>query len=269
MLERELEFAVSLARQAGELVVSMRGRASTSYKSGVEMVTAADLASDQLIRSRIVEAFPQDEILSEEHPDKKEVYQQRVWIVDPIDGTVNYAYGHPYYAISIALYDAGRAQVGVVFNPSLDEMYTAVRGQGAFLNGERIQFQNEKELQRCVVGTGFPYSKHLRPKAKKWLSYVLDEVSDIRRNGAAALDICHVATGRLDCFYETVSLWDCAAARLVATESGATFGHIYPLGVSEQEEMVSENLLVASAKVFKQMRALLQQVPKDYREPAS
>ena len=262
MTEKLMEFARGLAREAGGLIVDEQRRAGLGreFKRGRELVTEADLKADRLICGRIRRNFPDHLILSEESsPDLPEAHRlpQPVWIVDPIDGTVNFAHGHRQSAVSIAWAKEGRIELGVVYNPFTDEMFSALRGGGATLNGDSIGTSGEKELSRALIATGFPYEKDgLEPLVRR-LDAVLHHCADIRRLGSAALDICWVACGRLDGFYETLSLWDFAAAGLIAREAGASFGHFSELPQDAHPEFHNEDLLITTPPLFKPLKILL------------
>jgi len=261
-MEELFDFARGLAREAGRLIVEEQQRAglSRAFKRGRELVTEADLKADRLICGRIGREFPSHRILSEESsPDLPEAHRQPqpVWIIDPIDGTVNFAHGHNQSAVSIAWARRGRIELGVVYNPFTDEMFSALRGGGATLNGAPIEASGETELGRALVATGFPYEKDgLEPLVRR-LDAVLRHCADIRRLGAAALDICWVACGRLDGFYATLSLWDFAAAGLIAREAGATCGHFSDPPPGTPAEFHNENILIATPALFEPLRVLL------------
>ena len=256
------DFARQLAREAGGLIVREQQQASVGqeFKQGAELVTAADLKADRLICERIGREFPDHLILSEESsPEIADVHllPQPVWIIDPIDGTVNFAHGHRQSAVSIAWAKQGRIELGVVYNPFTDEMFSALRGCGATLNGEVIHASGETELKRALIATGFPYHKdRLEPLIRR-LDVILHNCADIRRLGSAALDICWVACGRLDGFYETLSLWDFAAAGLIAREAGARYGHFSELPSGAHPEFHNENILIATPALYELLDDLL------------
>ena len=259
-----LEFMTALAREAGQLVVEARRQGSdtvTDFKAGHEMVTEADLRADELISRRIREAFPEHRILAEESaPDTAGLSRISgpLWIIDPIDGTVNYAHGHHQVGISIAYAEDGELRSAVVFNPFLDELFCASRGQGATLNGSPIHVAGKTELRRTLVATGFPYVKENMDLLIRRLDHVLRECADLRRIGSAALDICWVAAGRLDAYYENLSVWDFAAAQLIAIEAGARYGHFQPVPPGISPVFHDQNILVANPALYPQMEALLQ-----------
>ncbi|MDX1587576.1 MAG: inositol monophosphatase family protein [Oleiphilaceae bacterium] len=258
-------FALDTALEAGALIVEERARGlEHDYKDGQELVTQADLKADRLIGDAIRARFPQHRILSEEAmPDLRQARELEtpLWIIDPIDGTVNYAYGHSQVAVSIAYAEKGRVQCGVVHAPFQGETFRASRGEGAFLNDRPIAPSGGQSLRQSLVATGFPYGKeNLRPLLDR-LDKVLHQCRDIRRNGSAALDICWVAAGRLDSYYETVSPWDFAAARLIAMEAGARAGHFSPVPEGYPEDLWGQDILISTPALFAPMQSLLASCP--------
>lgn len=252
------EFSQAIAREAGRLMkerlASGTESLDTRYKaSGSELVTQVDEEVDALLCQAIKTKFPGQRILAEESaPDTQGLSQIReaVWILDPIDGTVNYAHDHAHSAVSIAWADQGEVQSAVVYNPFSEEMFTAVKGQGAFLNGNAIRPSAVQEMRRALFATGFPYQKdNLEPLLVR-LSVMLAECADLRRAGSAALDICWVAMGRLDIYYENLSVWDFAAAQLVAREAGAVYGHFKPVPEGVNPEFYDRHILVANSNTM-------------------
>lgn len=260
-----LEFTQALAREAGELIVAeLAGVPLThEYKGGNELVTNADLKADQLICERIAEQFPEHRILSEESsPDIGNIQHcdTPIWIIDPIDGTVNYAHGLNLSAISIAYVEEATIKAGVVFNPFSKELFSAELGSGACLNGSPIQVSEVTQMKRALIATGFPYDKSTLEPMIKRVHAVLENCADIRRLGSAALDICFVAMGRLDGYYESLSIWDFAAAQLIAKEAGASFGHFSPVPATIDPQFYDQNIVIANPSIYPQLRALLQSV---------
>tara|TARA_R110001606_G_scaffold182422_1_gene329103 strand:- start:3311 stop:4126 length:816 start_codon:yes stop_codon:yes gene_type:complete len=256
-------FTRALAESAGELIKKERAileSLETSYKDGVELVTHADIAADKFICDAIRKAYPEHRILAEESaPDMRDLssFKGPLWIIDPIDGTVNYAHGHFQSAVSIAYAEDGRVHSGVVCNPFVAETFHAVLGQGAFLNDKAIKVAQKTELRRALVATGFPYIKGDMTPLVRRLALVLQECADLRRLGAASLDICWVAMGRLDVYYENLSVWDFAAAQLIAREAGARYGHFKPVPEGISEEFHHQNILVANETLYPAMHDLL------------
>ena len=263
MTLREItDFAENLAREAGELVRRERedNTLRTDYKHQTELVTHADVMADEFITGAIRKRFPAHRILSEETmPDlsQAEELDTPLWIIDPIDGTVNYAYGHPQVAVSIAYAEKGQVQAGVVHAPFSDETYRATKGEGATLNDKPIQHSGATEPRQSLFATGFPYTKdNLEPLVNR-LNAMIHQCRDLRRIGSAALDICWVACGRLDIYYETVSPWDFAAARLIAKEAGATAGHFGAVPEGYPEDLWGQDLLISAPAVWEPVRKIL------------
>jgi myo-inositol-1(or 4)-monophosphatase len=261
MLHDISNFAMDLALRAGELIVKERHDATFEqrYKSGEELVTSADLKVDELIRQRISKNFPDHQILSEESsPDLTlEHLKGPLWVIDPIDGTVNFAYGHNQVAVSIAYCEDGKAMLGIVHAPFLHETFHAIRGENALLNHKPVCVAPKDNLHHSLIATGFPYRKDDTGVLAKRVAAVLGSCRDIRRIGSAALDICWVACGRLDGYYETVSPWDLAAAKLIAREAGATVTYLgeVPTGVSE--DLYCQDVVVATPGISEALTCLL------------
>jgi len=252
-----LAVALIAAKQAGEFVVGERskGEFKVNFKGERDLVTEADIGAEKIILAAIREEFPNDKILSEEASPNEQDFLHPLWIIDPIDGTTNFAEGHHQVGISIAFAEGGIAKVGVVHAPFVQETFRAVRGNGAYLNDKRLQILDETDFSRALIGTGFPYKRdNLGPIIKRF-SNVLSRCRDIRRLGAASLDISWVACGRLQGFYETLSPWDMAAACLIAREAGARIGHAYgyPENVSIPQELYAESLLVACPGIYEEL----------------
>jgi myo-inositol-1(or 4)-monophosphatase len=221
-----LDLAVELARRAGALALSMHSGLGTSdtKSSPTDVVTAADRASEELLVSGIRSARPDDGVLGEEGASFEGSSGVR-WVVDPIDGTVNYLYGLPQWAVSIGVEVDGVTEVGVVFDPAKDELFSAVRGGGAQLDGRPLRCTAATELSQAMVATGFSYEAGRRTRQARVLQELLPRVRDVRRLGAGALDLCAVAAGRVDAYYEqALQPWDMSAGLLIAAESGARVG---------------------------------------------
>ena len=257
-----LEVAAGIARRAGQLIVDQRNSRglTVDYKESIEMVTSADLAADQFICSQIAAQFPTHQILSEEsapHLDNPESIYDPLWIIDPIDGTVNYAYHHYQVAVSIAYAEHGIVRAGVVHCPFLDETFGAFKGEGAWLNGSPITASTPGDLRGSLIATGFPYDKSAVSPLVAQLHQIVEHCRDIRRTGSAALDLCWVAMGRLDGFYENLKPWDQAAASLIATESGALRGRWEPSTSDLPNDIDGSNLVVASRDIHEGLIELL------------
>jgi len=256
------DFAEQLALKAGELIRHERDQNTlrTDLKDQTELVTHADVMADEFITGAIQERFPDHRILSEESmPDlsQAEELETPLWIIDPIDGTVNYAYGHPQVAVSIAYAEKGRVQAGVVHAPFSGETFRATRGEGATLNGDPIQHSGASVPRDSLFATGFPYTKdNLQPLLSR-LDAMIHQCRDLRRIGSAALDICWVACGRLDIYYENVSPWDFAAARLIALEAGATAGHFGEVPKGYPADLYGRDILISAPAVWEPVRQIL------------
>lgn len=220
-----LTLAVDVAHQAGELLLRRPADLGVSTKSSpTDVVTVMDVAAELLIRERLLAARPQDGLLGEEGSDDVGSSGVR-WVVDPIDGTVNYLYGMPQWAVSIAAEVDGVVVVSAVHDPSKGETWTAVRGQGAWLDGDRLTVSPCAELSEALIATGFSYSADERARQAEIIADLLPRFRDIRRLGAASLDLCSVAAGRVDGYFERMlSPWDLAGGGLVAREAGAVVG---------------------------------------------
>ncbi|MPZ71837.1 MAG: inositol monophosphatase [Nitriliruptorales bacterium] len=218
-----LDLALRMAHQAGAALADRRGDAGkVTYKTtATDPVSEADQASERLITTALLAERPQDGILGEEGADREGASGLR-WIVDPLDGTVNYLYGIPAWSISIACADDDGAVVGVVHQPLTGAVYSAVRGAGSFLDGVRLTVNDPVPLERALVATGFSYDAGDRRRQAAVLASLLPQVRDVRRLGSAALDLCMVAGGMVDAYYEdTTAIWDRAAGALIAAEAGA------------------------------------------------
>ena len=225
-----LQLAVDVAREAAVLVAAGRASAADDVdvkSSPVDVVTAVDRASEELVVGRLLAARPDDGVMGEEGADRTGTSGVR-WVVDPIDGTVNFLYDLPAYAVSIAAEVAGRVRAGVVLNVATGELFTATSGGGAFLSSPsrpepvRLTGSRPVSLEQTLVGTGFGYRVEQRRAQGAVVAKLLPRVRDIRRYGSSALDLCSVAAGRIDAYYELdLNPWDHAAGALVAAEAGA------------------------------------------------
>ena len=227
LLDELLAVALDAARQAGELLRDGRpadlGVAATK-SSPVDVVTEMDLASEKLIVELITGRRPLDGYLGEEGTERPGSSGVR-WVVDPLDGTVNYLYGLPGWAVSVAAELDGQAVVGVVAAPARGETFQAVLGRGALLDGRPISCRPPAPWGQALIGTGFNYVQAARVHQADVLHQLMPQLRDIRRGGAAAVDLCDVAAGRLDGYYERgLSRWDFAAGALIAREAGALTG---------------------------------------------
>lgn len=255
-----LDIARTVALEAGELILRRRREGvevADRKSSAIDIVTHADRECEQFVQARIAELRPQDGFFGEEGADSSS--QSGVtWIVDPIDGTVNYLYDIPQYAVSIAVVEGDAnpetwAQLaGVVNNPAISEVFTAARGEGAQLNGAAIRVNHETDMAFALVATGFSYSTEDKAKQAAVLQRVLPAVRDLRRPGAASLDLCAVAAGRLDGYFERgTKPWDFGAGSLIVREAGGRVGGFH--GAKEGTDLV----LATNEALFNQLHDLI------------
>jgi myo-inositol-1(or 4)-monophosphatase len=221
-----LNFATQTARAAGAILADRLGRALVSNKGDIDLVTEADLASEKLIIERIKSHYPRHSILAEESGTSEGIEfvsgkSEWKWIIDPLDGTTNYAHGYPCFCVSIALERAGAIEVAVIYDPTRDEMFAAERGQGATLNDRRIRVSKVEDLNGAMLCTGFPYNvRERRNFARDFANFTM-EAQAVRRDGSAAIDLAYIACGRFDGFWEDgLNAWDVAAGVLLIEEAG-------------------------------------------------
>jgi myo-inositol-1(or 4)-monophosphatase len=222
--ERELEVAIEVAREAGALLKENFGKAQeVDFKGRINLVTEMDRKSERLIVERLGKAFPGDDVWGEEGSGNR-TGADRVWVVDPIDGTTNYAHEYPVFSVSIGLQVAGRMEAGVVYNPLLDDVYAARRGSGATLNGRPRRVTAVDTLERAFLATGFAYDVTATDPERNNLGpfgRFLVRAQAVRRAGSASLAIAKVGVGRTDGFWERgLHAWDMAAALVIVEEGG-------------------------------------------------
>lgn len=232
-------------------------RSDVRGKGRTDVVSAADLLSEQIISSRIRGAFADHRILSEEDSSSHGYdYSGPLWLVDPIDGTANYVRGHPYFGISVAFAMDGNVLAGCVHAPALDETFRAIKGGGATINGTPIKASSPAGLLRTVVSTGFPHEKCNIDALKHRVDTLLRNCQDIRRSASPVLDICYVGMGRLDAHTETLFPWDVAAAGLVACEAGAMRSHLLPTH-GRPVDLWGEDVLFSAPEIHQELLSLL------------
>jgi myo-inositol-1(or 4)-monophosphatase len=245
----------SVAVEAGEL---LRGRLyerhTIQYKGDINLVTEGDRLSEALITDRIRHVFPDHGILAEESPESTTASGFR-WIIDPLDGTTNYAHGYPVFAVSIALEVEGVIRLGAVFNPMLSELFVASKGEGAFLNGRRLAVSVTATLSRGLLATGFPYDLKENPNNNmNYYRAMSMNAQAIRRAGSAALDLAYVAAGRFDGFWELQLMpWDTAAGWLLVTEAGGRVTDLW----GGPYHLHSPHTLATNGAIHAEMAALL------------
>jgi myo-inositol-1(or 4)-monophosphatase len=213
--------AIVAARSAGAILIDRWNEArNVSYKGEIDLVTDSDHRSEEAIVAVVRARFPEHQILAEEGSVGGQSQEYR-WIVDPLDGTTNYAHGYPHFSVSIALERGGNTLIGVVFDPVRDELFLARSGGGAWLNGRPLAVSAVDQLLRALACSGFPYDRaRFGPVLKRWAHFA-GRCQALRRTGSAALDICYVAAGRFDAFWEdSLHPWDAAAGVLLVQEAG-------------------------------------------------
>lgn len=217
-----LETAIDLARAAGDVLnhYSARDKA-VEFKGHANLVTIADKKSEELIIGGILSRYPSHSILAEESGATQPGAAVQ-WVIDPLDGTTNYAHGYPVYCVSIGVEEHGEVVCGVVYDPVRDELFSAARGAGAWCNGERIHVSDVQPLSHALLITGFPYNFRERvDTVMHQFRQFMVESQAVRRGGAAALDLCYLAAGRVDGFWELyLQPWDTAAGRIILEEAG-------------------------------------------------
>jgi myo-inositol-1(or 4)-monophosphatase len=248
-------FAILISRKSGALLKRrVSGKRKVRYKGAVNLVTEMDLLSEKTIVEEIRRQYPRHSILAEEKTSHRGDSPYR-WIIDPLDGTTNYAHGYPVFCVSIALEMEGRVISGVVYDPMRDELFWAEEGKWARLNGRKIHVSAAPRLSGALLATGFPYD--LRESAVNNFDHFRNfalHAQAVRRAGSAALDLCYVAAGRFDGFWEMkLSLWDWAAARLIVTEAGgrATDFSGKPLKTE------GRNILASNGRIHREMMEVL------------
>lgn len=219
-----IEHLIEAARACGEILRQGFGQVRDLQEKGrvTDLVTEYDKASERFLREWIQARFPDHAQIGEEEENLHRPDAEWTWIFDPLDGTVSFAYGIPFFAVCIALRHHDTTVAGVIYEPIRDEMFSAVRGQGAFLNGKAIHVTQATELQRSLLATGFPYSIRENPaRTLETFSAVVPHARGIRRMGTAGIDLAYVACGRLDGYWESfLQPWDCAAGVLLVEEAG-------------------------------------------------
>lgn len=240
----------AIAREAGALLVQYFHQGlKIEYKGDADLVTAADRASETLIRERVSRQFPSHDVLGEEQGLKDRGSEYR-WYVDPLDGTTNFAHGYPVFAVSMGLEYRSRDEqariAGVVYDPTRDELFTAGKGKGALLNGKPIHVSKAAQLKECLLATGFPsHKRHKNPNIFFYHQITL-KTHGVRRAGSAALDLCNVACGRFDGFWEfNLNPWDTAAGVLIVEEAGGRVSRFdgSPFELNSRETLASNGLL--------------------------
>ena len=255
-----LAFAEDVARNAGDILRRSFGlQQKIRFKGEIDLVTEVDKESENYILGRIRNTFPDHGILSEESSEQVSPSPYR-WIIDPLDGTTNYAHGYPCFCVSICVERDGELVVGAVYDPLLDEMYTAAVGAGAFRNGQPICVSEIEELRKALLATGFAYDVNVSADNNfdYFKAFVLTGQA-IRRDGSAALDLCYVASGRFDGFWELkLKAWDTAAGCLIVREAGGVITRLDGGAYDIQHP----GILASNGKIHAQMIEVLRDAKK-------
>jgi len=254
MASAQLEVAVKAALNAGKIInrESLRlDQVEIHEKAQFDFVSTVDLACENSISETLHQYFPKDSIVTEESGNKFTASEENVWIIDPLDGTTNFLHGFPQYCVSVALTQKGRVVVGVVYDPVRNELFTAERGKGAFLNRKRIRVSGCRDFSRALIGMGFPYRRNdnytdFMPKCER----VARAAAGLRRAGSAALDLAYVACGRLDGYWEAnVNSWDMAAGTLLVLEAGGLVTDLW----GEEQYLTRANVCSGTPKIFAEL----------------
>lgn len=251
-----LDKIIVIAKRAGEFLKDNEGKISEVQEKGsfTNLVTNIDKGSESMIKNFITKNFPDHGILAEESGALSPMSEYR-WIIDPLDGTTNYTHSYPVYCVSIAVEHKGEVIAGAVYDPNFDELFTAEKGSGAFMNGKRLKVASTDALERSMLATGFPYDVIHNPfNCIQHFNEFLTAAQAIRRLGSAALDICYVAAARMDGFWEVnLHPWDTAAAVLIATEAGGKVTDF----TGGKYSIYQKNILLSNGLIHDQMIEVL------------
>ncbi len=250
-----LNIAIKAARAAGAIINRASldiERLQVTAKSHNDFVTEVDQAAEQAIIDTILEAYPGHGILAEESGRSQGAkHSEYVWIIDPLDGTTNFIHGFPVYAVSIALAYRGQVQQAVVYDPTRNDLFYASKGKGAYLNDRRIRVSKRTRMLEALIGTGFPFRKGDNfQRYMKMFEEVMVQCAGLRRPGAASLDLCYVAAGYYDGFFETgLSPWDVAAGSLMITEAGGLVGNF----TGEPDFLYQREIVAGTPRIYGQL----------------
>lgn len=230
----------------------------TSKSTVVDMVTEVDILSEKIIIDNIKNTYPDHAILSEEEGEIKSE-SEYLWVIDPLDGTNNYLHAFPIFCVSIALKKGEETVLGVIYVPRLDEMFYAIKGEGAFLNNEKIEVAKKENLEQCILTTGFPYDKKIsKHNNVNLFTNIITELQGIRRTGSAAFDLCCVACGRIDGYWELkLGLWDLAAGALIVEEAG---GKVMTSYLNKENGEMGVNIIAGNETVVEKVLGKLNEV---------
>lgn len=259
-----VDAAQEIAREAAAVLTSYFGRTTFRLKGEFDLVTEADVASEKIVVERLREHFPSHAIVAEESGLHKSS-SEYCWYIDPLDGTTNFAHGHPMFCVSMGLERAGELIAGVVYNPIHNEMYSCELGSGAWLNGHRIQVSKAARLADSLVATGFPSRKRHENVNVHFFYQTSMASHGVRRSGSAAMDLAYVASGRLDTYWEFgLNAWDTAAGALLVTEAGGKRSDM----LGRAYRLTSPHILADNGAVHEEVLQLFGEVfAQKYRVP--
>lgn len=265
-MNSDLDIALKAARKGVETIISFRDKKLNTREKGYhDLVTDADIATEKEILAMIMEHCPGDRVLAEETAEAQSLTTGRTWIVDPIDGTTNFAHDFPIYCVSVALWENRKPHTAVVIEVNRNEEFTAVAGEGAFLNGERIHVSGTSNSRDAFIATGFPYNDlSLIDPYLKLFRHLMRELQGIRRPGAATYDLCCVAAGRFDAFFEySLQPWDVAAASLIIQEAGG----IVTNWMGDDDWLFGERLVAGNKEIHNHLlKRIIEFIPSEYRQ---
>ena len=243
-----LDTAIYAVIESGKILMSnLNKKKQVGYKGKINLVTDVDMKSEKNIVQIIKEKHPLHNIVAEESQPENQ-NSEYTWYIDPLDGTTNYSHDYPIFAISIALEINNKIQVGVVFDPVRNELFYAVKGKGAYLNKKKISVSKIRQLKRSLLATGFPYI--ITNRSIKLFNYFLSKAQAIRRAGAAALDLCYLASGRVDGFWELdLKSWDMAAGKIIIKEAGGIITNFK----GGEHSLFDDNTLASNGFIHKEM----------------
>ncbi|MCF7885040.1 MAG: inositol monophosphatase [Candidatus Marinimicrobia bacterium] len=249
--------AINISRKAGDYIARNASESlDIDYKGRANMVTQVDKKSEEILQEEITSRFPHHKILGEEFTDK-DTDSELKWIIDPIDGTTNFVHGYPVVAVSIGIEYDNEIIIGVVNNPLLNEIFTAIKGHGSYYNGKRIEVSKVKKLEEALLATGFPYklNDHFYKNMELFKKFY-ENSQGVRRAGSAAIDLCYVACGRLDGFWEyDLNPWDVSAGSLIVKEAGGRLSSFS----SEKFSPYADEILATNKFLMEPMQKLIQE----------
>lgn len=264
----QIYFLEEMARAAGQLIMkhySKLNRGQIQSKGHHDYVTEVDRFSEKLLIEKILRKFPDHQIMAEETAHNIDYDPEKpLWVIDPLDGTTNFIHQYPVFSVSIALYLRGKARLGVVYDPNRDELFSAVKTQGAFLNGRRIKVSTTSLPKEVLLATGFPFRSHeILEDYLRIFRLLCQASSGIRRGGSAALDLCYVACGRFDGFWEFgLQPWDMAAGCLMIQEAGGKVTNF----AGKSIPLAQGNVLAANKAVYRHMKASMAEASREQNE---